>query len=38
VVAVFGMKAEGAGSGLPVERQDAMVCQMRGMKVSRIDY
>jgi ketosteroid isomerase-like protein len=38
VVAVFRMKAVGSGSGLGVEREDAMVLHMRDAKVSRIDY
>jgi ketosteroid isomerase-like protein len=38
VVVVFRMIARGAGSGLNVEREDAMVVRMRDAKVSRIDY
>jgi len=38
VVAVFRLKAVGAGSGVTVERQDAMVCRMRDTRVGRIDY
>jgi ketosteroid isomerase-like protein len=38
VVALFRITAVGAGSGVRVERQDAMVCEMRDLKVIRIDY
>jgi ketosteroid isomerase-like protein len=38
VVAAFRMKAVGTGSGLSVEREDAMVLRMRDMKVWRVDY
>jgi ketosteroid isomerase-like protein len=38
VVVVFRIKAVGAASGIAVERQDAMVCRMRDLKVVRIDY
>ena len=37
-IAVFRLRATGAGSGVTVERQDAMVCTMRESKVVRIDY
>jgi ketosteroid isomerase-like protein len=38
VVSVFRMKATGRGSGVPVERQDAMVWEVRDGKVVRLDY
>ena len=38
VVAVFRMKATGRGSGVTVERQDAMVWEVRDGKVVRMDY
>jgi ketosteroid isomerase-like protein len=38
VVVVFRMRAMGSGSGLSIEREDAMVLQMRDMKLRRIDY
>lgn len=38
VVAVLRMKATGRGSGVTLDRQDAMVCRMRDQKVVRIDY
>jgi ketosteroid isomerase-like protein len=38
VVIVFLMKATGRGSGLEIEREDAMVCRMRDGLVARIDY
>jgi ketosteroid isomerase-like protein len=38
VIAVFRVTAIGAGSGVRVERQDAMVCEMRDMKLIRLDY
>ena len=38
VVAVFRMKATGRGSGITVERQDAMVWEVRGGKIVRVDY
>ncbi|MHB8233751.1 MAG: nuclear transport factor 2 family protein [Solirubrobacteraceae bacterium] len=37
-IAVFRLRATGVGSGVTVERQDAMVCTMRDLKVVRIDY
>jgi ketosteroid isomerase-like protein len=38
VVAVFLIRATGAGSGVSVERKDAMVCEMRDLKIVRVDY
>jgi ketosteroid isomerase-like protein len=38
VVSVFRMKAIGRGSGIAVERQDAMVWEVRDSKVVRLDY
>ena len=38
VVSVFRMKATGRGSGVPVERQDAIVWEIRDGKVVRLDY
>jgi ketosteroid isomerase-like protein len=38
VVSVFRMKATGRGSGVPVERQDAMVWEVRDGMVVRLDY
>jgi ketosteroid isomerase-like protein len=38
VVAFFRLDATGAGSGVRVERQDAMVCEMRDGLIVRIDY
>jgi ketosteroid isomerase-like protein len=38
VVVVFQVTAIGAGSGIRVKRQDAMVCEMRNLKIVRIDY
>jgi ketosteroid isomerase-like protein len=32
------MRATGAGSGITVERHDAMVCAMRDGKIVRLDY
>ena len=37
-IVVFKVSATGAGSGIRVERQDAMVCEMRNLKAVRIDY
>jgi ketosteroid isomerase-like protein len=37
-IVFFRIKATGAGSGVTVERQDAMVCEMRDVKAVRIDY
>jgi ketosteroid isomerase-like protein len=38
VVAVFRVKAKGRGSGIAVERQDAMVLKVRDGKIVRLDY
>jgi ketosteroid isomerase-like protein len=38
VIVVLRMRATGAGSGVTVERTDAMVCEMRDLKVTRLDY
>ena len=38
VVVVFLMKATGRGSGVRVERRDAMVCQVHDDLIVRIDY
>jgi ketosteroid isomerase-like protein len=38
VVAVLHVRARGRGSGVEVERQDAMVFQVRNGKIWRIDY
>lgn len=38
VIAVFRVSAIGVGSGVRVQRQDAMVCEMKDLKVLRIDY
>jgi ketosteroid isomerase-like protein len=38
VVSVFQMTATGRGSGVPVERQDAIVWEVRDGKVVRLDY
>jgi ketosteroid isomerase-like protein len=38
VVVVIHMKAKGRGSGVTVERQDAIVHTMRTGKIVRIDY
>ena len=38
VVSVFQMKATGRGSGVQVERRDAIVWRMRDGKVARLDY
>jgi ketosteroid isomerase-like protein len=38
VVALIRMKATGAGSGVAVERQDAMVFNVRDGKIVRLDY
>jgi ketosteroid isomerase-like protein len=38
VVVVFLMRATGVGSGVTVERRDAMVCKMHDLKVARVDY
>jgi ketosteroid isomerase-like protein len=38
VVVAIRMKTKGLGSGIEVERQDAMVWEMRAGKVVRLDY
>lgn len=38
VVMTFSMKATGRTSGVPIERQDAMVFEVRDGKIVRIDY
>lgn len=38
VVSVFRMKATGRSSGVAVERQDAMVWEVREGKIVRLDY
>lgn len=38
VVSVFHMKATGRGSGVEVDRQDAIVWSVRGGKILRLDY
>jgi ketosteroid isomerase-like protein len=38
VVVVFRMRATGRGSGVTVERKDAMVVEVRGGMAVRIDY
>ncbi len=38
VVALFRMIAQGKGSGIEVERKDAMVCEVRNAKIARIGY
>jgi ketosteroid isomerase-like protein len=38
VVAVLNMNATGLGSGVTLERQDGMVCELRDGKIVRIDY
>jgi len=38
VIAVFQVKARGRGSGVELERQDAMVFKMRDGMTVRIDY
>jgi ketosteroid isomerase-like protein len=38
VVAVFRVRAKGRGSGVEIERQDAMVYVVRDMEVVRLDY
>ena len=37
-IVVFRIEATGVGSGVTVEREDAMVCEFRDAKVVRIDY
>jgi ketosteroid isomerase-like protein len=38
VVAVFNMNATGRGSGVTLERQDGMACELRDGKIARLDY
>jgi ketosteroid isomerase-like protein len=38
VVAVFNMNATGLGSGVKLERQDGMTCELRDGKIARLDY
>jgi ketosteroid isomerase-like protein len=38
VVSVFRMKATGRSSGVAVERQDAIVWEVRDGKIARVDY
>jgi ketosteroid isomerase-like protein len=38
VVSLFRIRAVGAGSGVPVERGDAMVWTFRDGKLARLDY
>ena len=38
VIAVFRVKATGRGSGVEVERQDAILYALRDLKVVRVDY
>jgi ketosteroid isomerase-like protein len=38
VVTVLGMNATGRGSGVAIERQDAIVCEVRDAKIVRLDY
>jgi ketosteroid isomerase-like protein len=38
VIAVFRVRAKGRGSGVEIERQDAMVYVVRAMEVVRLDY
>ncbi len=38
VVAVISMKATGRGSGVEVQRQDAIVCKVQDGKIVRLDY
>src|SRR4051812_28311666 len=38
VVVVIRMKATGKGSGLTLERRDALVYELRNRKVVRLDY
>ena len=38
VVVVIRMKAKGRGSGVGVERQDAIVYELRDGKIVRVDY
>ena len=38
VVVIIRMRAEGRGSGVKVERQDALIHEIRDGKVVRLDY
>jgi ketosteroid isomerase-like protein len=38
VIAVIRMKATGRDSGVVVERQDAIVLEIRDTKIVRVDY
>jgi ketosteroid isomerase-like protein len=38
VIAVFRIKATGRASGVAIERQDAMVYEVREQQITRIDY
>jgi ketosteroid isomerase-like protein len=38
VIAVFRMKATGRASGVAIERQDAMLYEVRDQQLTRIDY
>src|SRR5271165_1174445 len=38
VVSVFRMKATGRGSGVAIERQDAIVWKVSDGKITRVDY
>jgi ketosteroid isomerase-like protein len=38
VIAVFRVRATGRGSGVKVERQDAMVLEVRDRKIVSVDY
>jgi ketosteroid isomerase-like protein len=38
VISVFRIKATGRASGVAIERQDAMVWEVRDKQVTRIDY
>lgn len=38
VIAVIRMKAKGRGSGVEVERQDAIIYELRDGKIVRLDY
>jgi ketosteroid isomerase-like protein len=38
VVVFLRMTAKGRGSGLRVDRQDAMICELRDGKIVRFDY
>jgi len=38
VIAVFRIKATGRASGVAIERQDAMVYEIRDQQITRIDY